>query len=177
SWTFGRLAQHADVLASVEREIERAEGGEMPFLEATIRESLRLHPVIPEVGRRLVRPVQVGRWHLPGGVVVTPSVYLIHRREDLWPEPEAFRPERFLGRRPSPYEFLPFGGGIRRCLGMAFALYEMRIVLAEILEKHTVRMAPGHRMSTVRRSITLAPAGGMPIVVERRGDRARTALP
>jgi cytochrome P450 len=91
-----------------------------------------------------------------------------HRRPDLWPEPERFQPERFLGRRTSPYEFFPFGGGVRRCLGMAFALFEMKVVLAEILSRVELRLATGYRMQTVRRSITLAPSRGMPVVVARR---------
>ena len=87
---------------------------------------------------------------------------------DRWPEPECFRPERFLETKPTPYEFLPFGGGVRRCLGMAFALVEMKIVLAEVLSRVELRTAPGYQVRVVRRSVTLAPSEGMPVVVERR---------
>jgi hypothetical protein len=92
--------------------------------------------------------------------------YLAHRRPDIWPNPARFDPDRFIGLRPSPYAFLPFGGGIRRCLGMAFALYEMKVVLAEVLRRVTLRAAPGHQVRVVRRSITLAPSAGMPVVVD-----------
>ena len=87
---------------------------------------------------------------------------------ERWPEPERFRPERFLESKPTPYEFLPFGGGVRRCLGMAFALVEMKIVLAEVLTRVELRAAPGYQVRVVRRSVTLAPSEGMPVVVERR---------
>jgi cytochrome P450 len=101
-------------------------------------------------------------------VAAAPCIYLTHRRPDLRPEPERFDPERFVGRRTSPYEFLPFGGGVRRCLGMAFALYEMKTVLAQVLSRVELRLANGYRMQPVRRSITLAPSRGMPVVVARR---------
>ena len=112
--------------------------------------------------------MQIGGTDLPGGVVAAPCIYLAHRRPDRWPEPECFRPERFLETKPTPYEFLPFGGGVRRCLGMAFALVEMKIVLAEVLSRVELRTAPGYQVRVVRRSVTLAPSEGMPVVVERR---------
>ena len=116
----------------------------------------------------LARPMRIGGWDLPAGMMAAPCIYLAHRRPDVWPEPERFNPKRFVGRRPSPYEFFPFGGGVRRCLGMAFALYEMKVVLAEVASRVELRLATGYRMQRVRRSITLAPSKGMPVVVERR---------
>src|SRR5207247_210146 len=101
-------------------------------------------------------------------VEASPSTYPVHRRPDVWSDPERFDPRRFVGRRPSPYEFLPFGGGTRRCLGMAFALYEMKVVLAEVLRRVDLVRAPGYRMRMVRRAITFAPSEGMPVVVEKR---------
>jgi unspecific monooxygenase len=112
--------------------------------------------------------MRIGETDLPAGVVAAPCIYLAHRRPDRWPEPERFRPERFLERKPTPYEFLPFGGGVRRCLGMAFALVEMKIVLAEVLSRVELHAAPGYQVRVVRRSVTLAPSQGMPVVVERR---------
>ncbi len=119
------------------------------------------------VSRRLQAPMRIGGCDLPAGVVASPCIYLTHRRPDLWPSPALFDPERFVGARPNPYAFFPFGGGVRRCLGAAFATYEMKIVLAEILTRVELRAAPGYTVRTVRRTVTLAPSGGMPVVVER----------
>ena len=140
----------------------------LEYLDAVCRETLRLTPIVPLVGRRLMRPIEIGGADLPAGVVAAPCIYLAHRRPDRWPEPERFRPERFLETKPTPYEFLPFGGGVRRCLGMAFALVEMKIVLAEVLSRVELRAAPGYQVRVVRRGVTLAPSEGMPVVVERR---------
>src|SRR5439155_229449 len=115
----------------------------LEYLDAVVKETLRLRPVIGEVGRVLKRPMRIGGWDLPAGVEASPSIYLVHRRPDVWSDPERFDPRRFVGRRPSPYEFLPFGGGTRRCLGMAFALYEMKVVLAEELRRVDLVRAPG----------------------------------
>ncbi len=127
-----------------------------------------MNPIVPLVGRRLDRPMRIGGRDLPAGVVAAPCIYLAHRRPERWQEPERFDPDRFVGARPSPYEFLPFGGGVRRCLGMAFALYEMKIVLAQVLARVGLAAAPGYRMRVVRRAVTLAPSEGMPLVVRSR---------
>jgi cytochrome P450 len=140
----------------------------LEYLDAVCRETLRLTPIVPLVGRRLTRAMSIGGVDLPAGVVASPCIYLAHRRAARWPEPERFRPERFLESRPTPYEFLPFGGGVRRCLGMAFALVEMKIVLAEVFSRAELRAAPGYQVRVVRRSVTLAPSEGMPVVAERR---------
>jgi cytochrome P450 len=181
TWAFQRIVSRPDVLDAIRAELARVVGsgpvapeqlGQLTYLDATIKEVLRLNPIVSEVGRLLARPMRIGGRDLPAGVVAAPCIYLTHRRADLWPEPERFMPERFLGVRPSPYAFFPFGGGVRRCLGMAFALYEMKIVLAEVLARTDLRAAPGYRPRTIRRSITLAPARGFPVVVERRAVRA-----
>jgi cytochrome P450 len=140
----------------------------LEYLDAVCRETLRLTPIVPLVGRRLTRPMRIGGVALPAGVVASPCIYLAHRRDDRWPEPARFRPERFLESKPTPYEFLPFGGGVRRCLGMAFALVEMKIVLAEVVRRVELRAAPGYQVRVVRRSVTLAPSEGMPVVAVRR---------
>src|SRR5262245_1690207 len=170
AWAFHRILQRHDVLGAIRAEYRRVVGGgpfraehvaRLEYLDATVKEALRLDPIIPDVGRRLVRPMQIGGWALPAGVVATPDIYLAHRRPARWPEPQMFRPERFLGSRPGPYAFLPFGGGLRRCLGMAFALFEMKVVLARVLSRVELRVASGYRMRPVRRSVTLAPSRGM----------------
>ena len=165
AFAFHNVLRHPAVLDRLRAELAQ---GKPEYVEATAKETLRLNPIVSEVGRVLARPMRIGGWDLPAGVAATPCIYLTHRRPDLWPEPERFDPERFIGRRPSPYEYFPFGGGVRRCLGMAFALFEMKVVLGEVLSRVELRLAPGYRMQPVRRSITLAPSQGMPVVVARR---------
>ncbi len=133
-----------------------------------IKESLRIHPVIPGVGRMLMEPETIAGETLPQGVMIGCSIYLAHFNPDVWPDPHRFDPERFLGKRPSPNTYFPFGGGIRRCIGEAFALYEMRIVLATILRDLVPEAAPLRRIGTVRRNITLTPTAGLPIRFRRR---------
>jgi cytochrome P450 len=162
AWTLERVSRHPDVLAQMLS--EQREGGD-EYLDAVIKESLRLRPVVPAVARELQAPMTLGPWDLPAGVNVAPSIYLLHRRPDLYPDPTAFKPERFVGRNPGTYEWIPFGGGVRRCLGASFALFEMKAVLATILRE--VQLAPSARSgeSTQRRAITLAPARGGRIAV------------
>ena len=177
AWAFHHVLADPDILAALQEELGQVVGagplspthiGKLTYLDATVKETLRLSPVLSEVGRRLERPMRIGGRELPAGIAVGPCIYLVHRRPDLWPDPERFDPTRFLGTRPSPYEFLPFGGGIRRCIGMAFALYEMKVVLAQVLLRLELRLAPGYRMKPVRRSVTLAPSRGMPVIAAPR---------
>jgi len=177
SWTIYRILSTPGVLGRIQAEFAEAGGGgpvapehigRLEYLDATIKETMRLNPIIPDVGRYLKTPMRIGGWELPEGVAVAPAIYLTHRRADVWDDPLRFDPERFVGKRPSPYEFYPFGGGVRRCLGMAFALYEMKIVLAEVLSRVELSIVPGYRVRLVRRSITFAPSEGLPVVMERR---------
>jgi cytochrome P450 len=126
-----------------------------------VKEALRARPVIPSVGRILQAPYRVGGWELPAGTNVVPSIALTHRNPDVHDEPGAFRPERFLGPgAPSGYEWLPFGGGTRRCLGASFALFEMRVVLRTVLSRARLSAAEDGDEAVVRQSVTLAPARG-----------------
>jgi cytochrome P450 len=151
-WALERLARHPQVLARVREDDE--------YLEAVIKEVLRVRPVLSIVGRKTLTDFQVGDWTIPPGIHVVPCIYLTHRRADLWADPTAFRPERFLDGAPEPYAFIPFGGGRRRCLGAASATLEMREVLRAVAARF--ELAPereeGERMR--RRSITLTPARG-----------------
>jgi len=177
SWTVHRILEHPEVRERLVEEVRGVLAGgrvapehvqRLDYLDATIKETLRLNPVIPDVGRRLAKPMRIGGVDLPAGVAVAPCIYLTHRRPDVWPDPLRFDPARFLGKRPNPYEFFPFGGGVRRCLGMAFSLFEMKVVLAEVLSRVELAAVPGYRVRLVRRSITFAPSEGMPVVVQRR---------
>jgi len=171
AWTLHHLLEHPDWLARVRaevREVGPTELDKLVLLDAAIKETLRLTPIIPMVGRVLAKPATIGGIDLPAGSAALACIYLVHRRADLWPEPHRFDPSRFVGKKIDPSTYFPFGGGVRRCLGMAFASYEMKIVLANILARTELAAAPGKRIKLVRRGITFAPSGGMPIVVTKR---------
>jgi cytochrome P450 len=167
SWTFALLLDHPEVAARLTGELPGADPAKHDYLDAVVKESLRLRPIIPDVVRETRVPYRLGDHELPVGVYVTPFIFGVHRRPDVYPEPERFRPERFLGVKNDPYTWFPFGGGIRRCLGMAFALYEMKIVLATVLAHAKLRRS-GPPVRVVRRTLTFAPSGGTRVVLERR---------
>jgi cytochrome P450 family 135 len=169
SWTLERVTRHPEVLARLVE--EQSQGGD-EYLDATIKETLRLRPVVPAVVRCLAEPMELGGWSFPAGVNIAPSIYLLHRRPDLYPEPEAFRPERFIERPAGTYEWIPFGGGIRRCLGASFALFEMKVVLATILARAQLALADPEPERVTRRAVTFAPSRGGRILVERLRPRA-----
>ena len=141
----------------------------LPYLDAVVRESLRLCPIIPLVGRILQEDVTLGGYPLKRGMGVVCSIYLAQRRPEVYAEPERFVPERFLDKKFTPAEFFPFGGGIRRCIGMAFALFEMKMVLARLLQRTRLQLTPRGPILPVRRSITLMPSDGLLLrVLERK---------
>lgn len=164
SWLFACVLEHPEVEARLREEIagaaDPAAVTALPYLDAVVKETLRLRPIVPDVVRRLERPMRFAGFDLPAGVHLTPCIHLAHRRAEVYPEPARFRPERFVGVRPDPYSWLPFGGGIRRCLGMAFALYEMKIVTGVVLSRLRLRLDRPGTVRVVRRSVTLAPAAG-----------------
>jgi cytochrome P450 len=177
AWAVHRLTQHPEVVAQVADERRRVVGAgrlesehlpKLDYLDAVIKETMRLTPIVALVGRKLKRPMRIGGHDLPAGVVAIAGIYLTHHRPDIYPDPERFDPARFVGKKPDPYEFFPFGGGVRRCLGMAFAQYEMKIVLAEIVGRVTLRAAPGEKVRIVRRGVTFAPSAGVPVIAEAR---------
>lgn len=145
----------------------------LELLDATVKESLRLQPIVPLVGRILQQRTRLGGLDLAAGTAVAPAIYLVNRRPALYPDPNRFRPERFLSFKPSPWEWLPFGGGLRRCIGAAFAVYEMKMVLAAMLPRIDARLGRDDvRLS--RRGITITPAEGLPIMVT--GHRPRPGV-
>ena len=162
AWSFD-LVLHAPAVHV--RALRRDE----PYLDALVKESLRIRPVIPGVGR-VVRgaPFPLGQWVVPEGMEINPSIRIIHRREDLYPDAGAFRPERFLvDEPPDTYSWIPFGGGTRRCLGASFALMEMRIVLDRVLERTALRAASPDLAKVQFRAITLAPRDGVQVIQDR----------
>jgi cytochrome P450 family 135 len=179
AWAVERMVRHPDKLVRLTEEVEASAdvhsgGGE--YLDAVIKETLRLRPVIPIVVRRLTQPLEIGGYVLPAGASVTPCVHLIHRRADIYPEPRAFRPERFLERPAGTYTWIPFGGGVRRCLGASFAQFEMQMVLSALVRETRLRPAQPAGERVGRRAITLVPSRGASVVVERRG-RAGARVP
>jgi cytochrome P450 len=139
----------------------------LPYLTALCQETLRIYPVAPTPGiRTLAQPMTVAGYEFPAGAVLFLNIYLVHHRDDLYPEPQIFRPERFLERQYSPYEYFPFGGGHRSCIGSAFALMEMKLVLATILRRWQLALPPAQRrpLRPVRRGLTLAPPGNLRLV-------------
>jgi cytochrome P450 len=167
AWAFERITRHPDVLARVTE--EALTDGDAPYTEAVIQETLRLRPVLPLVARIVTRPITVGqgRFRLPAGTRVAPASILVHYREDIYPEPLEFRPERFLDEPPGTYTWIPFGGGMRRCLGAAFAQFEAKTVIRAVLS--SVELEPvGRGERTGRRGFTLVPRDGARVRVVRR---------
>jgi cytochrome P450 len=172
AWTFDLLLRHPRAL---ERLVAGVDAGEESYLRAVVAESLRLRPVVPLAGRRLSVELRVNGHVLPPGTDVTPAIWLAHTRADRYPEPFAFRPERFLERAPSTYAWIPFGGGVRRCLGAAFAEMEMRVALAEILRRRVLSPASAAPERVARRNVTFSPSKGTRVVAAaRRGALTRT---
>ncbi len=146
----------------------------LPYLSAVCSETLRIYPVGLFTFARIVKePIQIMGYEFEPGTILSPCIYLTHHREDLYPQPKQFKPERFLERQYSPYEFLPFGGGNRRCLGMALALFEMKLVLATIMSRYQLELAENRPVKPVRRGVTIAPAGGVRMVM--KGQRQAIA--
>jgi cytochrome P450 len=138
--------------------------GGLPYLDAVCSEALRLRPVAPLVGRTLREGLTLQGYELPPGVSVGIGIVNVHRRADLYPEPDHFRPERFLEREYGAFEYLPFGGGSRRCLGAALAIYEMKLVLATVLRSHDLRLRRDAPVRAVLRNTTVGPAATIEMV-------------
>jgi cytochrome P450 family 135 len=162
SWAVERLSRHPEKLERLRAEVLAGEEG---YLTATIQETLRLRPVIVLVIRKLTEPVELGGYELPAGASVTPSIHLVHRHPEIYPEPELFLPERFLETPPGTYTWIPFGGGVRRCLGAAFAQFEMAVVLEELVKRHRIAPARPEPERPFRRAITETPRHDAEVVL------------
>jgi unspecific monooxygenase len=174
AWALADIAARPEVSERLVDELSRVcqggppEGEQLPaleYLDATIRESLRMSPVVPFVVRKTVRPFVAGGQEYPAGVVLCPCSYLVHRREELYPDPNRFHPERFLERKFGPHEWFPFGGGNRVCLGMPFALYEMKAMLAVMLGEVSFSRPEGARSRARRYGLIMGPDDGARVIV------------
>jgi cytochrome P450 len=173
AWTFERLAREPAVLARLSCEIEDGSGEE--YLTATINEILRHRPVLPNAEPRLVKkPVTIGNVRYPAGVVLLANAYLVHHDPAIYPDPYAFRPERFLEQAPGTYTWIPFGGGRRRCLGASFALVEMKIAIRAVLARFELATVGAHPEKTRRRSITVSPAHGGTVLLRERASASHS---
>jgi cytochrome P450 len=175
-WALRWLWVDAPLVERLRAEIATAAGdpaaiAKLELLDRTVREALRLQPVVPLVGRVLQRPMRIGGLDLDAGGVVACAIYLVHRNPALYPDPTRFWPDRFATFKPASWEWLPFGGGLRRCIGAAFAMLEMKMVLAALLPRVSAQLAEGGRVVPVRRGITLTPSHGLPVVITARRSR------
>ena len=164
AWAVERLTRNPRVLERLRASLA---AGEEDYMAATVKETLRARPVIVDVARKLKAPATIGEYELPAGTFVLPAIAALHSREDVFPQPERFRPERFLDGKADNYAWIPFGGGVRRCIGAAFAEYEMRTILREFVERAELRPAEPVAEKVRVRNITLAPARGGRVVLER----------
>ena len=174
AWAFYEILKAPSVLQKLREELEQKgknleplEIAKLPYLNAVCQEVLRMYPVIPIIFPRITKTAMKIMGHqFEPETWLTPSMYLVHYREDLYPEPEKFKPERFLERQFSGYEYFPFGGGNRRCLGYALAELEMKLVLASIISKYELTLASKKSVKPQRRGLAIAPAGGVPLIVQ-----------
>ena len=160
AWALEQLSRHPEALA-------RLRSGDDEYLDAVVQETLRLRPVIIAVARQLMEPAELGGRTLPAGATVAPCIYLMHRDPAIYPDPESFRPERFLDSPPGTYTWIPFGGGVRRCLGASFAQLEMKTVLAALVQGARLRPTAEPPERITRRAITFVPQRGGRVVLDR----------
>jgi cytochrome P450 len=159
AWALERLVRHPEML-------DRLRSGDEAYTDAVLQETLRRRPVLPLVLRRLAEPMELGGRLLPAGISVSPSIHLVHHRADVYPDPYAFRPERFLDTPPGTYTWIPFGGGVRRCLGASFALLEMKTVLRAVLDTVALRPTDPAPERVTRRAITWTPSRGASVIAD-----------
>ena len=167
SWAWERLVRNPAAHEALCEAVRSGESAEEQ-IEATIVETMRSRPVVPMIGRRVMVPWRLGPYAVSADTPVTMSILLVHHREDLYPEPFEFRPERWLGRKPGTYEWIPFGGGIRRCLGAALAMAEMRVVLDAMARRLDLEAADPEPEHALHRNVTMIPARGGRVVLRGR---------
>ncbi|HYW05286.1 MAG TPA: cytochrome P450 [Gammaproteobacteria bacterium] len=166
AWAFERLLRNPDAMQRLHLELDSGDAGD--YLDAVVRETLRCRPVVPLTARRLAATTELGGRSWPAGTTLAPCIYLTNRRPDVYPDPEAFRPERFLGGAPDPYRWIPFGGGRRRCIGANFAMFEMKVVIRTVLERVVLEATDPAPEPIHRRNITLTPRHGTRVIAHPR---------
>ncbi len=175
SWMTDEIWRRPEVLENLRSEVDALSDGapasaytKLPYLDAVIKETLRLHPVVTEVLRKLNEPLQLGEHLLPEGKAVSASILLAHLDPERFPEPLEFRPERFLERKYGPFAYLPFGGGHRRCIGAAFSTFEMQISMGLLVRDYDVTLHDRAPARPTRRNLAMAPASPIPVTLRRR---------
>jgi cytochrome P450 len=166
AWTFERLLRNPATLARARSELRDADDGGGAYLDAIVKETLRMRPPVPVVVRRLLAPMRLGGYELPAGTTVAPCIHLIHRSEEHYPEPRRFRPERFLERPAGTYTWIPFGGGVRRCLAASYAEMEMKRVLRTVLESRRLRPVQARQERVRKSAISFAPSQSGLVIAE-----------
>ena len=165
AWSFHELARRPDVLRTAQR---AADDGDDAYLEAVAKEAMRRRPVIQNVARMLTEPTEIAGYRLPAGTVVAPSISLVHRDANVHADPKDFRPERFIGKQPESGTWIPFGGGVRRCIGAGFSLQEAAAILREALTRYDIRPEDPRPEHVKPRNVTLVPASGARIIATPR---------
>jgi len=175
AWTFERLLRNPDKLEKLREDVISGDG---TYLDAVVKETLRLRPPVPVIVRNLLRPMRLGGYDLPAGTTVAPCIHLIHRDERHYPEPRRFLPERFLGKQPGTYTWIPFGGGVRRCLAASYAEMEMKRVLRVVLQSTELRAVESSAERARKSAISFSPdQKGLVIAEPRETDPARALAP
>jgi cytochrome P450 len=174
AWAFYWIYSSSSVIEKLQLELDSCGDDEspdtkaqLPYLSAVCAEAMRVNPIALICKPRItLEPVQLAGYDFDTGTILVPCIYLAHRRPDVFPDAEQFKPERFLSQKFSPYEYLPFGGGVRGCIGMAFSMFEMKLVLATIVSRYQLTLTASRPAQPVRRGITLVPSGGVMVRVE-----------
>lgn len=176
AWAFHWIYASSTVTQKLQQELdslgespEPTVVAKLPYLSAVCSETLRINPIALICTPRMTKePLQLAGYEIDPGTILIPCIYLAHRREAVFVEPKLFKPERFMEQKFSSYEYLPFGGGDRGCIGLAFSMFEMKLVLATILSRFELASLSGHPVKPVRRGITIVPSGGVPVVVKNK---------
>lgn len=173
TWAMYHLHRYPEVLERLRAELDQC--GEDPadlasceFLKACVQETLRIHPIVTEVVRKLKQPLQLAEFTIPAGYAVSPVTVLAHYNPDVYPDPERFNPDRFIGKSYSPFVYMPFGGGHRRCVGAAFASYEMSMVIGTLIRRFKFELIEEKEVVPVRKNVTMAPSSDVPLRIWER---------